>query len=86
MTAKGNGSPNARRHSLAKLWGSPHPTCAAQLAEPCDDKKFFVRASREGDSQRTALGQKWVWHLAAFFASLHSKRQEIDDKLPSNSS
>jgi hypothetical protein len=57
MTAKGNGSPNARRHSLAKLWGSPHPTCAAQFAEPSDDQKFFVRGSREGDSQRTALGQ-----------------------------
>jgi hypothetical protein len=50
MTAKGNGSPNARRHSLAKLWGSPHPTCAAQFAEPSDDKKFLcagaVRVTR----------------------------------------
>jgi hypothetical protein len=25
-----------------------------------------------------------VWHLAAFLASLPSKRQEIDDKLQSN--
>jgi hypothetical protein len=26
-----------------------------------------------------------AWHLAAFFADLPSKEQEIDDKLPHNS-
>jgi hypothetical protein len=32
------------------------------------------------------LNQSRVRHLAAFLAGLPSKRQEIDDKLPSNSS
>jgi hypothetical protein len=31
------------------------------------------------------LSQSGVWHLAAFLAGLPSKRQEIDDKLQSNS-
>jgi hypothetical protein len=32
------------------------------------------------------LSPSGVWHLAAFLGGLPSKRQEIDDKLPSNSS
>jgi hypothetical protein len=32
------------------------------------------------------LWRSGVWHLAAFLAGLPSKRQEIDDKLSSNSS
>ena len=36
-------------------------------------------------SCRTGLGQSEVWHLAAFLAGLPSKRQEIDNKLQSNS-
>jgi hypothetical protein len=36
-------------------------------------------------SWRIALGQSGVWHLAAFLGGLPSKRQEIDDKLQSNS-
>jgi hypothetical protein len=37
-------------------------------------------------SWRIALGRIVVWHLAAFLAGLPSKGQEIDDKMPSNSS
>ena len=37
-------------------------------------------------SRRIGLGRVGVWHVAAFLAALPSKRQEIDDKLSSNSS
>jgi hypothetical protein len=52
-----------------------------------------VRAHRFADtveqfwrSWRIGPGQSLVWHFPAFLGGLPSKRQEIDNKLPSNSS
>jgi hypothetical protein len=67
--------PYARIIALPKCRMIRHDS---RMTQPLSGEQFWR-------SWRIALGQSGVWHLAVFLGGLPSKRQEIDDKLQSNS-